>query len=219
MLKDSLVLGYERWEIMGKVTTGFSMSLDGFVAGPNDGPDNSLGDGGDRLFKWYFTGDLNDQVPNGDSMIKMSHEGAEMIREAAQSAGVLVTARRTFDIARAWGGKHPIGVPMVVLTHRVPQEWVGEGSPFTFVMDGIQSAIKKAQEIAGDKDVVLGAPSVVKQCLNAGLLDEIHIDLVPVLLGKGIRLFEYLDTAPIDLRMEDVKLGSGVIHLTFSVIR
>lgn len=204
---------------MGKVTTGFSMSLDGFVAGPNDSPDNSLGDGGDRLFKWYFSGELNNEVPIGDTEMKMSQEGAGMVKEAGRAAGVLVTARRTFDIARAWGGRHPMDVPMVVLTHRVPQEWVKEGSPFTFITGGIESAIKKAQEIAGNKDVVIGAPSVVKQALNAGLLDEIHIDLVPLLLGKGIRLFDSLEIAPTDLRLDDIKLSAGVVHMTFTIIR
>jgi dihydrofolate reductase len=127
---------------MGKVTIGFSMSLDGFVAGPNDGPKNSLGDGGNRLFKWYFSGDATHEVPSGTGTFKMSKEGADSIDEASQSAGVLVTARRTFDIAHAWGGKHPMNVPIVVVTHRVPQKWVNKpGSPFTFVTDGVESAI------------------------------------------------------------------------------
>jgi dihydrofolate reductase len=204
---------------MGKVTTGFSMSLDGFVAGPNDNPDNALGDGGDRLFKWYFTGLLDDTVPIGEGEMKMSHEGAEMVKQVGQVAGVLVTARRTFDIAHDWGGRHPMGVPMVVLTHRVPQEWMKVGSPFTFVTGGVENAIERAQQIAGDKDVVVGAPSVVKQCLNAGLLEEIHIDLVPVLLGHGIRLFDLLEIGPLDLRIDEVKPGNDVIHITFSVLR
>src|SRR5512135_2179671 len=184
---------------MGKVTTGFSMSLDGFVAGPNDNPENSLGDGGDRLFSWYFVGETPVEVPMGDQTMKMSREGGEMVKEATNAAGVLVTARRTFDIAHAWGGRHPMDVPMVVVTHRIPKEWVKDGSPFTFVTDGVESAIAKAREIAGEKDVVVGAPSVVKQCLNLRLLDEIHIDLVPLLLGKGVRLFDSLDIHATDL--------------------
>ncbi len=204
---------------MGKVTTGFSMSLDGFVAGANDNPENSLGDGGDRLFKWYFAGEKTVDLPAGDQTFKMAEDAAKMVQETARQAGVLVTARRTFDIAHAWGGKHPMNVPMVVLTHRVPQEWVKEGSPFTFVTDGIQSAIRKAHEIAGAKDVVIGAPSVVKQALNAGLLDEIHIDLVPLLLGKGVRLFDALEIQPTDLHLEDINRSGDVIHMTFSLIR
>ncbi len=204
---------------MGKVTTGFSMSLDGFIAGPNDSPDNSLGDGGERLFKWYFAGNTDQDVPMGDGVMKMNREAAEMIKESARSAGVLVTARRTFDIAHAWGGRHPMDVPIVVLTHRIPQEWVKQGSPFTFVTDGVESAIKRARQIAGDKDVVIGAPSVVKQCLNAGLLDEIHIDLVALLLGRGIRLFDSLEIQPLDLKLTDVNASGGVLHLTFSVVK
>src|SRR5512143_2802057 len=122
----------------------------------------------------------------------MSREGAEIIEEASRGAGVLVTARRTFDVAHAWGGKHPMDVPVVVVTHNVPQEWVKPGSPFTFVTDGVESAIRKAKQIAGEKVVAVGAPSVVQQCLEAGLLDEIHIDLAPVLLFNGIRLFDHL---------------------------
>ncbi len=204
---------------MGKVTTGFSMSLDGFIAGPNDGPENSLGDGGDRLFKWYFSGDANQEVPSGNRLFKMSQEGADLIREASQEAGVLVTARRTFDIAHAWGGKHPMDVPIVVMTHRVPQEWVKEGSPFTFVTDGIESAIATARQIAGDKNVVIGAPSVVQQSLKAGLLDEIHIDLIPTLLFGGVRLFDHLGIQPVDLELTDATANPGVIHLNYRVLK
>ena len=205
---------------MVKVTTGFSMSLDGFVAGPNDGPENSLGDGGDRLFKWYFSGDAAHEVPSGNRLFKMSKDGADMVQEASQSAGVLVTARRTFDIAHAWGGKHPMNVPIVVVTHEVPQEWINKpGSPFTFVTDGVVSAIEKAKQIAGDKSVVVGAPSVVKQCLQAGLMDEIHIDLIPTLLFGGIPLFDHLGIAPVDLQVMEVNATAEVIHITFRVIK
>jgi dihydrofolate reductase len=204
---------------MGKVTCGFSMSLDGFVAGPNDTPELPLGEGGDRLFKWYFSGNTEGELPMGEGVLKMSRESAEMVKEASQQAGVLVTARRTFDIANAWGGRHPMDVPIVVLTHHVPQEWVKEGSVFTFVTDGVESAIAAAQRIAGDKDVVVGAPSVVQQCLEEGLLDEIHIDLVPVLLFYGVRLFDKLGIKPVDLELVEGNGGPGVIHLTYRVVK
>ena len=205
---------------MGKVTTGFSMSLDGFVAGTNDGPDNPLGDGGDRLFKWYFSGDATHEVPSGNGTFRMSKDGADMVQEASQSAGVLVTARRTFDIARAWGGKHPMNVPIVVVTHEVPQEWANKpGSPFTFVTDGVISAIEKAKQIAGDKAVVVGAPSVVKECIQAGLMDEIHIDLIPTLLFGGISLFDHLGIQPVDLQITEVNATEEVVHLTFRVVK
>lgn len=99
---------------MSKVIAGFSMSLDGFVADPDDGPE--------QVFEWYSAGGTDAEVMIGDQAFPMAREGAEMIEEAGLGAGVLVTARRTFDLAHAWGGKHPMDVPMVVVTHRVPQE-------------------------------------------------------------------------------------------------
>lgn len=196
---------------MGKVTTGFSMSLDGFIAGPNDEVD--------RVFKWYFSGENDQEIASGNQVYKMSEEGADMLRGASQMAGVLVTARRTFDVAQAWGGKHPMNVPVVVVTHQIPQEWDKPGTLFTFVTDGVENAIKKAREIAGDKTVVLGAPSIVQQCLQAGLLDEIHIDLVPVLLFNGIRLFDHLGIGPADLEIMEVSANPNVIHLDFRVVK
>ncbi|HUA31695.1 MAG TPA: deaminase, partial [Streptosporangiaceae bacterium] len=100
---------------MSKVIAGFSMSLDGFVADPDGGVE--------EVFKWYSAGGTDAEVMVGGDAVRMSGEGAEFIEEAGRGAGVLVTARRTFDLAHAWGGKHPMDVPMVVVTHRVPQEW------------------------------------------------------------------------------------------------
>jgi dihydrofolate reductase len=146
---------------MSKVIAGFSMSLDGFVADPDDGVD--------QVFKWYSAGGTDAEVMTGDGTFEMSREGAEFIEEAGQGAGVLVTARRTFDLAHAWGGKHPMDVPMVVVTHRVPEEWAGrEGSPFTFVTEGVPKAIDTARQIAGDKDVVVGAPASPGSACNSG---------------------------------------------------
>jgi dihydrofolate reductase len=124
-----------------------------------------------------------------------------------------------FDVAGAWGGKHPMGVPVVVVTHRVPQEWVYAGSPFTFVTDGVESAIEKAREIAGEKNIGVGGADITRQCLKLGLLDEIHIDLVPVLLGRGVRLFEYLGIEPIELERTGAIESPGVTHLSFRVVK
>jgi dihydrofolate reductase len=110
-------------------------------------------------------------------------------------------------------------VPVVVLTHTVPQEWVYAGSPFTFVTDSIESAIEKARKIAGDKNIGVGGADVTRQCLKAGLLDEIHIDLVPVLLGQGVRLFEHLGIEPIELERTGVRESPGVTHLSFRVVK
>jgi dihydrofolate reductase len=108
-----------------------------------------------------------------------------------------------------------LGVPTFVVTHSVPQEWVYEGSPFTFVTDGVESAIEQARAVAGEKDVAVGAASIVQECIRLGLLEEIHVDLVPVLLGGGVRLFEPLGTTPIELEGTQVVEGAGVTHLTF----
>jgi dihydrofolate reductase len=204
---------------MGKVSIGFSMSLDGFIAGPNDSPELGLGEGGDRLFAWYFSGETDYEVPNGDGVMKMSREGAEVVKEAGKTSGALVTGRRTFDIARAWGGRHPMDVPVIVVTHRVPQEWVRHGSIFTFVTDGVESAIEKARRIAGDKNVAVGGPSIAQQCLKAGLIDEIQIDLVSILLGGGLRLFDHLGPLPIELESTRVTANPGVTHLTYRVVK
>ena len=196
---------------MSKVIAGFSMSLDGFVADPDDGTEH--------VFKWYSAGGADAEVMAGGQATGMTREAAELIEEAGRSAGVLVTARRTFDIAHAWGGKHPMDVPMVVVTHRIPQEWVNrEGSPFTFVTEGVPKAIDVAREIAGDKDVVVGAPSITQQCLQLGLLDAIHIDLTPVVLGRGIRLFDHL-TKPIELLVTEASGNPHVTHITYRVIK
>ena len=204
---------------MGKVATGLSMSLDGFVAGPNNGPDRPLGDGGERLFAWYFNGDIDYRMPGGGPAFKLSPASAELLREGHPTFGALVTGRRTFDITGGWDGNPPMGVPTFVVTHSVPQEWVYDGSPFTFVTDGVERAVALAKDAAGDKNVGVLAASIAQQCLRAGLLDEIHIDLVPVLLGAGVRLFEHLGTGPIELERTRAVVAPGVTQLTFRVVR
>ena len=206
---------------MSKVTVELSMSLDGFIAGPNDGPDNGLGDGGDRLFKWYSSGDTDFPLPGTDMVFKISRASAEFLQEAWTNIGASVVGRRTFDIARGWGGNPPggAGAAHFVVTHTVPQEWVKEGSPFKFVTDGVESAIEKAKQVAGDKNVDLMGANIVQQCIKAGLLDEIQIDLAPVLLGGGVSLFDYLGTGPIELERVRVVEGLDVTHLRFRVIK
>ena len=204
---------------MGKVTTGLSMSLDGFIAGPNDGPERPLGEGGERLFAWYSGGDTEYGLPGTEMVFRVSPQSAELLREAHGEMGAFVTGRRTFDIADGWGGRPPLGVPTFVVTHTVPQEWVYEGSPFAFVTDGVESAVEQAKALADDKDVAVGAASIAQQCIRAGLLDEIHVDLVPVLLGGGVRLLDQLGTGPIELESTRVIEGAGVTHLTFRVVK
>jgi dihydrofolate reductase len=196
---------------MGKLVFNMSMSLDGFVAGPNDEVD--------RLFGWYFSGDTDLPFPGSEMVFRVSRASAEHLREETNKIGAVVTGRRNFEVANAWGGSPPLGVPHFVVTHRVPQEWVKEGSPFTFVTDGVESAVEKAKRAAGDKDVAVSTASIMQQSLKAGLLDEINIDLVPVLLGAGIRLFDNLGKEPIQLEQARVIEGSGVTHLKYHVVR
>lgn len=199
---------------MGNVGTGFSMSLDGYIAGPNDDVQ--------RLFAWMFTGETDFKQSSGDTdlSLKVSDQSAELFEQAVSATGALVAGRRLFDVAGAWGGKHPMNVPVIVVTHRVPQEWANKpGSPFTFVTGGVESAIQKAREIADDKNVVVASASIVQQCLKLGLLDEIHIDLVPVLLGDGIPLFDHLGIGPVELEATSVIEAPGVTHLTFRVVK
>lgn len=203
---------------MGKVIFNMSMSLDGYVAGPNDGPENGLGDGGEALFNWYFSGDTEVAISSGTPVLKVSAQSAKILKEAFASYGAGVWGRKTFDIAHAWGG-HPPGSPAFIVTHHIPQEWVREGSPFTFVTDGVESAIRQAQKAAGDKDVVVCTASILQQCLNAGLMDEIHVDVAPVLLGGGVRLFDRLAISPLALEPIRVIQAPGVTHLGFRIIK
>ena len=198
---------------------GLTMSLDGFIAGPNDGPEQPLGEGGMRLFDWFSAGDTDYGLPGTELVFTVSPQSAELLREAHARMGAFVTGRRTFDITNGWGGNPPLGVPAFVVTHSAPpREWTYEGSPFTFVTDGVESAVEQARATAGDKDVAVGAASIVQQCIRAGLLDEIHLDLVPVLLGDGVRLFEHLG-GPIELERTRVVEGTEVTHLTFRVVK
>ncbi len=203
---------------MGKVRTGHATSLDGFIAGPNDGAEAPMGEGGDRLLAWYFGGDTEYRLPGTEMAFKVSAQTAEYLRETSTTTGALVTGRRTFDLTHGWGGGHPLGVPVFVLTHSVPQEWVYKGSPFMFVTDGLESAVAQAKAVAADKDVGVIGANLVQQCIRLGLLDEIHLDLVPVLLGNGVRLFDQT-AEPIELESTQVIEGAGVTHLTFRVVK
>src|SRR5436305_4124610 len=163
---------------MGQVRTGLSVSLDGFISGPNDGPEAPMGVGGDRLLAWYAAGDTKYRLPGTDMVFMVSEQTAEYLAETRRTTGALVFGRRTFDLTNGWGGKHPLDVPVFVVTSSVPREWVYEGSPFTFVTDGLGSALEQAKAAQGEKYVGVGAAGIVQQCINAGRLDEVEIDLV-----------------------------------------
>jgi dihydrofolate reductase len=203
---------------MGKVTFNMTMSLDGFVAGPNDDPENGLGDGGEGLFNWYFGGDTEIFLSEGTPPLKVSKQSAEILNEAFKTYGAGVWGRKTFDIAHAWGGNPP-GSPAFIVTHNVPQEWVKEGSPFIFVTDGVESAIHQAKEAAGGKDVVICTANILQQALKAGLVDEIHVEVAPMLLGGGVSLFDRLGTGPINLECIRAIQEPNVLHLGYRVIK
>jgi dihydrofolate reductase len=177
---------------MSKVFTGASMSLDGYVSGPDES-------GFEHLFKWYGAGDV--AVPTADPEMtpRMTPESAEYFRTVMDKTGAIVVGRKLFDYTNGWDGNHPLGVPVVVLTHSVPDGWPREDAPFTFVSEGIERAVEVAKELAGDKVVGLNSGMIASQALNAGLVDELWVDLVPVLLGAGTPFFSGLADAPIEL--------------------
>ena len=200
---------------MGNVVVGLSMSLDGFVAGPNDGPGNPLGDGGGRLFDWWTAGPVR---VGPDDRFKPPARSRPVVEEMF-ACGAIITGRRTFDIAQGWGGHHPIGAPFFLLTHHPPAEHVGPGTGGTVVTDGIESALEQARAVAGDRDIAVCAADVAQQYLAAGLLDEIHVDLVPVLLGGGVPLFANLGSRQFALACTRVVESDGVTHLRYRVHR
>ena len=198
---------------MGIVGTGFSMSLDGFVAGPND--DVS------QVFAWIGKGDTEYRAPGGRVAFKVAAASAALIQAQVETTGAVVVGRRHFDGPDGWNGRHPMDVPVFVVTHALPQAWsdAHPDAPFTFVTNGVESAIVQARAIAGDKNVGIGGPNVARQAIAAGLVDEIGIDLVPVLLGQGVRYFERLGLEPMQLERLSVVEGIGVTHLRFRIIK
>jgi dihydrofolate reductase len=193
---------------MSKVVLDITMSLDGYIAGPNDGVE--------RLHDWLFSGN----TPSAYSdFFRLSKVSAKVFDKFIKTTGAIVAGRRTYDLVGGWGGSHPFhGVPLFVVSSRVPNKVPKGSTPFTFVTDGIESAIRQAKAAAGKKNVyVLGGANVAQQCLRAGLLDEIQIHLVPTLLGDGIRLFDHLGAEPIELEPMRVIEAPGVTHLWFRV--
>lgn len=208
---------------MGTVGTGFSMSLDGFVSRKDDVPKNDKEYPIGPLFDWMSKGQTDYKSVMGDRDIDMKLEAAsvKMFEDAIANTGALLCGRHLFDMTGGWGGEHPLHVPVVVLTHFPPQGWTDKAGapPFTFVTEGFEAALAKAQEIAGGKNVAIASASLVQQCLNRGLMDEIHIDLVHVLMGEGKRLFENLDISDTDLELVAAQNAPGVTHLTFKVLK
>jgi dihydrofolate reductase len=182
---------------MSTVVADMSVSLDGFVADPAGRVD--------RVFAWY-------------GKPQPAVQPAEPVGEAAAfGLRVIVYGRRTFDQAKGWDGRHPTGAPVIVVTHGVPDGWARAASTVSFVTDGIESAMKEAEAIAGDGVIALGSPSIIQQCLNLGIVDRIQVKVVPLLLGVGVRLFGELARGPVELENPTVVEGNGVTHLHYAV--
>ncbi|MDP9260508.1 MAG: dihydrofolate reductase family protein [Actinomycetota bacterium] len=211
---------------MTKLRLDITMSLDGFVAGPNASLEDPLGKGGMRLHEWAFAAaswreqhGLSGGEANADSGV---------IQESLDSLGAVVMARRMFSGGEGpwaddpnangwWGDDPPYGVPVFVLTHHAREPLHLGGGSFTFVTDGIDPLLAQATEVAGDKDVlVAGGASLAQQYLAAGLLDELQIHVVPLFLGDGVRLFDQIDPA-VDLELTRVIESPTVTHLRYRV--
>jgi dihydrofolate reductase len=204
---------------VGKVAADISMSLDGFIAGPNDGPEQPLGERGEELHEWVY-GLASWRERHGLAGGETGRD-AEILDEAFRDVGAVVLGRRMFDNAKGWGDEPPFHVPVFVLTHEAREKLAKEGgTTFTFVADGIESALEQARAAAGDKDVsIAGGANTVQQYLNAGLLDELQIHLVPLMLGGGVRLFDQADPERIGLEPIRVVESPGVTHLKYRVLK
>ena len=195
---------------MSKVVALMSMSLDGFVADRNDGVA--------EVFDWYMgSGDVEFHTGGSDPMtFRVSEPSAQHLRDLWAELGAVLTGRRTFEVADGWGGNHAWG-PAFVVTHDIPAGWPRPGSTVHFVTDGIESAVSQAKAAAGGKSVAVHGADTIQQLLNAGLLDDIAVDIAAVFLGSGVRLFDHLAGTPAFLGTPTVIQGVGVTHLRYPV--
>jgi len=196
---------------MTKVLSGITVSVDGYVAGPNDVAGNGLGDGGERLHYWVFGGPWTyDNEPEGEA----TGEDAAWLEEATSGLGAVVAGRWTYEAANHWGDENPWGFPVFIVTHR-PEEQP-DGDAFTFV-SGVEEAVRRAREAAGDKNVhVMGGADVIRQALEADLVDELTIIVAPVVLGGGKHLFEDF-TKDIELEHNGVRQSQYATFIDYTV--
>lgn len=202
---------------MTSVLTALSTSLDGFIAGADDTPEQPLGVGGERLFAWLFDGDTSSRF---NPMFKLSAVSAAFFDQGVARVGAAITGRRTYDVSEAWGGSGPMpGIPLFVVTHHVPQTVPAGDPPYTFVTEGVERAVEQARSAADGKDVFLQGASIVQQCLRAGLMDELVVSLVPMVLGRGVRLLDGLEPGSVALDLVRVVDAPGVTHLHYRVVK
>ncbi|WP_369138382.1 dihydrofolate reductase family protein [Modestobacter versicolor] len=194
---------------MGTVVSSASMSLDGFVAHLDDTPG--------ALFDWYDSGDVEVRTTLPELTFHLTPQSADHWTAWLAELGALVVGRRLFDLTDGWGGRHPLGVPVVVVTHSPPTDWAHAGPSTEFAGD-VASAVARAQQLAGDAAVGLAAGTVASQALELGLLDEVAIDLVPVVLGAGRPYFTGGTHALLGDPVTTVQ-GDRVTHLRFRVRR
>ncbi len=195
---------------MGKVRTHMTMSLDGYIAAPDD----QVGE----LFEWYDAGDVSVPSANDDVKFNVDEASATVLRDLTENVSVLVAGRRLFDITDGWGDVHPAGAAIVVVTHDAPEDAAERWPKATFV-DGIEAGIAKAREMAGDKDVTIASANLIQQALDLGLVDEVCISLAPVLFGEGIPYFSTLEHGHLLLEDPVVVQGRRALHLTYPVRR
>jgi dihydrofolate reductase len=190
-----------------------SMSLDGFIAGPNEGPGNGLGDGGHRLHEWALAGP-------GAEPKRLGHLAGvnRQVMDEFMSTGAVVAGRGTVEPAGFWGGDHHDGVPIFVLSRSEPGSDAGQWPLVTYVSD-VRAAMTQAKQAAGDKNVLVHGAGTAQLALAAGVLDELEIHLVPVLFGQGRRLFDHLGPEHIELERTRVLEGDGVTHVHYRVQR
>jgi dihydrofolate reductase len=190
-----------------------SMSLDGFIAGPNERPDNGLGDGGHRLHEWVLPGaDAGDLGFEGLTGVN------RQVVDEFMSTGAVVAGRGTFEPAGGWGGDHHDGVPIFIVAREEPGIDIGRWPLVSYVPD-VRTAMSEAERAAGDRDVLVHGAGTAQLALAAGVLDELEIHLIPVLLGQGRRLFEHLSPEHIELEPTRVLEADGVTHIHYRVKR
>jgi len=199
---------------MSKVITGITVSLDGFVTGPDDRLGAGLGEGGERLHYWVFGGPWTYSSPRGEP----AEPDQAFLGEVFGNAGAWIVGRTMHDVVDGWGDDPGFGVPVFVVTHR-PNETIVKGdTTFEFVTDGIAAALERARAAAGGKDVVvMGGADLLRQYLNAGLVDELTITVSPVLLGAGKPLFDGSQRTDLTFERFAVVESPHATHLRFRV--